>query len=120
MLSKIITKASFLVTPDDPKPETSASTASSSRAQAAEDTSKRLDQVREICPDLVEEIKEEWDKKEVCKMCGDKVNFYLLSKVQNTLVPYKQKYTFNSANTKKLIMALSFPCSSKWNLKEYV
>jgi len=82
MLSKIITKASFLVTPDDPKPGTSASTASSSRAQAAEDTSKRLDQVREICPDLVEEIKEEWDKKEVCKMCGDKVNFYLLSKVQ--------------------------------------
>jgi len=68
---------SFLVFADDPKPEVGAagaSTAASSRAQAAEDTSKRLDQVREICPDLVEEIKEDWDKKEVCKKCGDKVS----------------------------------------------
>ena len=79
MFSKIVALESFHVTPDDPKPETSASTASSSRAQAAEDTSKRLDQVREICPDLVEEIKEDWDKKEVCKKCGDKVNFFLFS-----------------------------------------
>ena len=69
-----------LVFADDPKPEVGAagaSTAASSRAQAAEDSSKRLDQVREICPDLVEEIKEDWDKKEVCKKCGDKVSFFL-------------------------------------------
>ena len=64
----------FLKLPDDPKPEAGGSS-TSSRTQAAEEASKRLDQVREICPDLVQEIQKDWEKKEPCKKCGDKVTF---------------------------------------------
>ncbi len=54
---------------DDPKPETS----SSSTSGAASSSNANLAMLKEICPDLAEEIIQDQEKKEPCKKCHDKV-----------------------------------------------
>ena len=51
---------------DDPAPSSSAS---ASAPPATDEAAKNLDKIRELCPELAEEVQKEQQKEEVCKKC---------------------------------------------------